>query len=102
MVVLGLPLPGGKGLGPGEPHRARFIGTGMHGGVIYLRGEVQPYQLGKEVGTAELGEPDRVLLRDLVAQYASHFGLKAEAILEGHFLKLFPLYLRPYGRLYTY
>ena len=32
LILLGL------NLGEGEHHRARFIGTGMHGGVIYLRG----------------------------------------------------------------
>ena len=26
-----------------------YIGTGMHGGVIYIRGEMDPFQLGKEV-----------------------------------------------------
>ena len=96
MVVLGLDL------GPGESHRARFIGTGMHGGVIYLRGEVQSHQLGKEVGTAELDEKDQAQLKALVEQFASYFGHESERILKGRFLKLFPRYLRPYGRLYTY
>jgi len=37
-----------------------------------------------------------------VTQFAGHFGFNAEEILAGRFVKLFPLYLRPYGRLYTY
>jgi len=96
LIVLGL------NLNKGEHHKAKFIGTGMHGGVIYLRGSVEDYQLGKEVSVAELNEEDGRLLTKLVGEFASHFGFSAEEILKDKFIKLFPLYLRPYGRLYAY
>jgi glutamate synthase domain-containing protein 3 len=96
LILLGLNLK------QGETHRANYIGTGMHGGVIYLRGEVNDYQLGKEVGTAELDENDRICLETYVNEFASHFDYNAEEILKHRFIKLFPLYLRPYGRLYAY
>jgi len=96
LVVLGLNLR------PGERHRANFIGTGMHGGVIFLRGEVAPHQLGKEVGVAEPDEADWARLQALITEFAGYFGLDAASILAGRFTKLYPLYLRPYGRLYTY
>ena len=60
------------------------------------------YQLGKEVGVSQPSRKDRAILRELVTQFAGHFGFDAEEILAGRFVKLFPLYLRPYGRLYTY
>ncbi len=96
LIVLGL------NLNDGERHRANFIGTGMHGGVIYLRGEVEDYQLGKEVGVAQLEEKDYQILRKFVGEFASHFGYDVEEILRHRFIKLFPLWLRPYGRLYTH
>ena len=96
LVLLGLNLL------KGEKHRANYIGTGMHGGVIYLRGEVEDYQLGKEVGIAELDENDYLNLEKIVREFASHFDYDAEKILKLDFIKLFPLHLRPYGRLYTY
>lgn len=96
VVVLGLTLNGQN------CHRASFVGTGMHGGIIYLRGHINEHQLGKEVGMSKLTRKDRAVLRDLVAQFAAHFDLDAEEILTGRFVKLLPLYLRPYGRLYTY
>lgn len=96
LVVLGLNLQ------PGERHRATFIGTGMHGGVIYLRGEVDAYQLGKEVGVVPLDEKDFALLRGLVGEFTAHFGGDPDAIMQVPFLKLIPLSLRPYGRLYAY
>jgi glutamate synthase domain-containing protein 3 len=96
LILLGL------NLGEKEHHKARFIGTGMHGGIIYMRGSVEDYQLGKEVGVAELEEDDHRILRQFVAEFAAHFDYDAEEILSHKFTKLFPRWLRPYGRLYAY
>ena len=96
LVVMGLDR------GAGEGQEAHFIGTGMHGGVIYLRGGVAPHQLGREVGVSDLDDGDRAVLEELVGRYASYFERDADEILAGRFQKLFPLYLRPYGKLYTY
>ncbi|MBI2860164.1 MAG: hypothetical protein HYX91_01500 [Chloroflexi bacterium] len=95
VVLLGLNLK------EGERHRAKFIGTGMHGGVIYLRGSVDSYQLGREVGGATLEEEDFNTIRKLVNEYAGYFGGDVDEIMKLPFTKLVPLYLRPYGRLYT-
>ncbi len=96
LVVLGLSLA------PGERHIATYIGTGMHGGVIYIRGNIETHQLGKEVGCVPLDEGDKALLRKLVGEYATHFGRNPETILDRTFTKLVPLSSRPYGRLYAY
>jgi glutamate synthase domain-containing protein 3 len=96
LILLGLNLK------EGERHKANFIGTGMHGGAIYIRGDVEEFQLGREVGVAELDENDHSVLRKLIGEFASHFDYNAEEILKHKFIKLFPLYLRPYGRLYAY
>ncbi len=96
VILLGLNLKAG------EHHKAKYIGTGMHGGVIYLRGTVEDYQLGKEVGIANLEEEDLQVLQKFVGEFAFHFGFDAGDILKHKFIKLFPLWLRPYGRLYAY
>ena len=96
LILLGLNLT------EEECHKAKFIGTGMHGGVIYLRGSIEDYQLGKEVGVAELEEKDYQILQKFVGEFAAHFGYKAEGILKHNFIKLFPRWLRPYGRLFAY
>jgi glutamate synthase domain-containing protein 3 len=96
LILLGL------NLGEGEYHKAKFIGTGMHGGIIYLRGKVNEYQLGKEVGVAELEERDYQILQQLVGEFAAHFGYETGEILKSKFIKLFPRWLRPYGRLYAH
>jgi glutamate synthase domain-containing protein 3 len=92
----------GMNLGEGKSHGAKYIGTGMHGGVIYVHGNIQDYQLGKEVGVTDLTEKDYDTLREYVAEFADRFGYNAGDILNNKFIKLYPRWLRPYGRLYAY
>jgi len=96
LILLGL------NLGEDGCHKAKFVGTGMHGGVIYLRGNIEEHQLGREVGIAGLDENDRYILEQHVTEFAGHSGHDAGEILKGRFIKLFPRWLRPYGRLYAY
>jgi glutamate synthase domain-containing protein 3 len=96
LVVLGLTLR------TGERHTASFIGTGMHGGVMYIRGALDPSQLGREVGQVPLEETDHRLLVALVHEFSGYFQVEASAILSEPFTKLVPLSLRPYGLLYAY
>ena len=96
LITLGLNLDENK------HHRANFIGTGMHGGVIYIRGSVEDYQLGKEVSQLETDEDDMTKIGKYVSKFAEYFGYDAGEILSGKFMKLLPLSHRPYGRLYAY
>jgi glutamate synthase domain-containing protein 3 len=66
VILLGLNLK------EGEHHKAKFIGTGMHGGIIYLRSSVDDFQLGKEVGIVELEGKDYQVLQRFVGEFASH------------------------------
>jgi len=95
MVLLGIGVEGGR-------HTANFIGTGMHGGVIYYRGYIEERQLGKEVGSSPMSDDDTKQVTRLVNTYSSLFGIDAAGILQSGFTRLYPKYLRPYGRLYTY
>ena len=89
-------------LGLGECHPTRYVGTGMHGGVIYMRGQVDRTYLGKEVGQVSLAAEDEWLLQRHVREYAQYFHANAERLLGASFVKLVPLTKRPYGQLYAY
>jgi glutamate synthase domain-containing protein 3 len=69
---------------------------------MYIRGDVEDYQLGKEVGSVPMDEADQALLKELVEEYAAHFDRDTASILSEPFTKLIPLSSRPYGRLYAY
>jgi glutamate synthase domain-containing protein 3 len=93
LVVLGLGMKEVR-------HNAKFVGTGMHGGTMYIRGEVS--HLGEEVEVTNLEEGDYKLLKRLVDEFAGYYGYDTEKILEGKFNKLTPVSARPYGKLYAY
>jgi glutamate synthase domain-containing protein 3 len=101
IIILGLDIP------PGAYHTAKFVGTGMHNGAIFIRGLVHDYRLGKEVGVSHPGDDhwtkqDSELLRQQVTRYTELFGGDVEKILKGPFIKLYAKYLRPYGLLYSF
>ncbi len=94
LLVLGLTLK------PGESHRARYVGTGMHAGIMYVRGEVT--HLGKEVKVMGVNKSDLKIIKALANEYCSYFNADADKILQDKFVKLVPFSHRPYGRIYAY
>ena len=86
---------------PEQPLVGGFTGAGMHGGVIYLRGTVEPWQCGKEVGITEASAEDLATLRPLIEEYAEAFGEDAEEILSAPFVRIAPMSHRPYAKLYA-
>ena len=86
----------------GNPLTGDYLGTGMHGGVIYLPNEFEKYKLGKEVGIQELDEPDKQILTKLVGEYCKEFETDPATISLDKFVKLYPQSSRPYGKLYCY
>ena len=79
-----------------------FIGTGMHGGIIYIGKKVEKYKLGKEVKVMELDEFDRRILEKYTNNYCDYFEINKSKIPTESFIKLIPYSHRPYGKLYTY
>lgn len=78
-----------------------FCGTGMHGGIMYIRGTVEEYKLGKEVKIVETTEEDKAFLERYVDRFAEYFGYSREEILAKPFQKAIPFNKRPYGNLYA-
>jgi glutamate synthase domain-containing protein 3 len=79
-----------------------YVGTGMHGGEIYLRGEVEPWQVGKECGIFTVDEEGMKTLRPVIGEYCEAFEMDVEEVLSVPFTKLVPISHRPYGKMYTY
>jgi len=79
-----------------------YLGTGMHGGEIFLRGEAEPWQIGKECGIFTADEDDLAGLRPHLEEYCGHFDMDVDEVLSVPFTKLVPISHRPYGKLYTY
>lgn len=79
-----------------------YVGTGMHGGIIFIRGQVKDYQLGKEVGIKPLDDQDKLTLDNLLREYSNDLDQDYNYIINSDFIKLVPVSHRPYGNLYAY
>lgn len=92
-------------LGLGQDEEAvvgSYVGTGMHAGVMYVRGDVAAHQLGKEVRLQAPAPEDELRIRQIVADYCRVMGIDEDEVLARPFVKVYPYTSRPYGRLYAY
>ncbi len=94
VIMLGLDLA------PGERHRACFVGTGMHGGRIFIRGSIETHQLGREVEVVDPDSRDQETIMSAVERFCTLFGTDFDEIANSRFLRLHPRSRRPYGRFY--
>jgi glutamate synthase domain-containing protein 3 len=101
LVLLGL-----SSAGKDEPRPRAVVGdycgTGMHGGVMYVRGQIRPDHLGKEVKTFDLDDGDTGRLKPILAEFASLFEIDTDIFDFHRYHKIIPVSTRPYSQLYAY
>ena len=79
---------------------ARFVGTGMHGGVIYTRGDI--FKLSEGCKIAKAGKRDMRIIEGSVREFCSYFGNNPVDVMDRQFYKITPLSKRPYEKLYSH
>jgi glutamate synthase domain-containing protein 3 len=79
-----------------------YCGTGMHGGLMFIRGEIEDYQLGAECGRDDLTDTDWELLEGIIGAFCETFGEDAGRFAADQFVKIYPKTSRPYGNMYAY
>jgi glutamate synthase domain-containing protein 3 len=77
-----------------------FLGTGMHGGQMFLREEVEPRRLGKEVTIGKVTEDDMRLLRRHLDDFCAYFGFNPDEIFKKPFAKIYPYSHHPYLKIF--
>ncbi len=85
----------GNGVPEDESPVGTFIGAGMHGGTIYVRGRVDEHQLGTCAQLCPLEEKDREAIEDLLSDFERSFGITAERDW-GAYAKIAPRSSRPF------
>ena len=83
-------------------NRTSFIGSGMHGGSIYVRGTLEQRQVGRGVAMQKPEGEDWARMQEAIREYGRLFGVDVSGILNDTFTHLCPESKRPYGRLYAY
>lgn len=95
VVLLGATTNGGPIVGD-------YCAAGMHGGVIYIRGDVDERLLGKEVKKFPLDKEDKKKLTPILHEFNSDLHLTLDIFNFSDYIKLLPVSARPYGRMYVY
>ncbi|MCD8206285.1 MAG: glutamate synthase [Clostridia bacterium] len=86
----------------GQPLFHNFCGTGMHGGVMYLRCEKLPHRLPSQVSSREGKGSEIDELKEIVEDYCAYFPeYDAKKILDANFFILTPNSANPYRQMYT-
>lgn len=90
-------------LGLDESHRivGNFPCTGMHGGKIYLRGNVQGIKFPQNVCVSPATEDDMALIKEDLKRYCSLFSLDDSAVLGSEFSVITPDSKNPYKQMYV-
>lgn len=69
------------------------VGSGMHGGRIFIRGKVDSHQLGVGAKLENVNDDDLKLIDELLKEYESWFGPSSS---EDDFVKVVPFSSRPF------
>ncbi|HUU49759.1 MAG TPA: hypothetical protein VMW81_02220 [Nitrospinota bacterium] len=85
-----------------RPIVGSYLATGMHGGVIYIRGEIDEKNIGEEAGIKELDSDDEKVLEGYLKEYCQDLNIDINKVTNKRFIKLLPVSSRPYGNLYDY
>lgn len=76
------------------------MGTGIHGGSIYVRGRVANHQLGPGAVFTDMDADDRKFLEAALAEYAEDLAIDLKEISLNEFVKITRKGHRPFGNLY--
>jgi glutamate synthase domain-containing protein 3 len=84
------------------PIVGNHLGAGMHGGEIFVRGTLEPWQYGEEVRALAATEAETTALAAVLADYCRAFDMGLDEVLAAPFTRITPAGNRPYAGLYTY
>jgi glutamate synthase domain-containing protein 3 len=80
----------------------RGIGSGIHGGEIFIRGEVPPHLLGVGATMKPAGDKDMERIAPCIREFARHFGRDADQLMGDEYVRISPASSRPFANKYTW
>jgi glutamate synthase domain-containing protein 3 len=78
------------------------LGTGIHGGAIYVRGKISTECLGVGATILPIDSSDEKLLNPILKEFCTHFHVPMDKIWDKELVKVVPASARPYGSYYNY
>jgi len=95
LIVLGIGIDG-------EVIRERGIGSGIHGGEIFIRGPVDPQYLGVGAKAGQATASDKEKLAPFLRDFAEKFGIDPAPLLAADYTKIVPASARPFANKYCW
>jgi glutamate synthase domain-containing protein 3 len=89
------------GLGNEQPV-GRGIGSGIHGGEIIVRGDVDERSLGVGAKKLPFTDDDKTRISSLIREFAAAFGLDPEPLINAAYTRVVPASARPFANKYTW
>jgi glutamate synthase domain-containing protein 3 len=80
----------------------RGLGSGIHGGEIYVRGKVDEKMLGVGATAGKCGEDEIATITPLIVEFGRLFGIETAALLEDEYTRIWPSSTRPFASKYTW
>ncbi len=77
------------------------VGSGIHGGAIYVRGEIAEHKLGIAANVQPFLEDDIKVLTPILEEFCGYFDVPIDKIWTRDFTKIAPASSRPYGDYYN-
>lgn len=84
-----------------QPIVGAHCATGMHGGKIFVRGEIPSENISAHITVTTPDEKDKKEIVKCVREYCKRFDKNFDEIMKTPFMKLIPTTSRPYANLYT-
>lgn len=82
--------------------KAREIGSGIHGGEIVIRGDVDEACLAAGAKKLPLTDEDRARIAPVIREFAADFGLDPEPLVNADYTRIVPASARPFAGKYTW
>lgn len=89
------------GLDSSDVPVGNFAGTGMHGGMIFVRTDKDLHRLPEQVSASVASKEELEEITPYLSEFASTFGLEPDRLLHDRFCVLKPNASNPYKRLYV-
>jgi len=104
-AFLGESMAGGLiivlGLGDTQPIAEQGVGSGIHGGEIFIRGPVDKLCLGSGTKQAPVTEDEKAMIRPIIEDFAKSFGIDAKPLLASEYTRIAAISARPFASKYT-
>jgi glutamate synthase domain-containing protein 3 len=80
----------------------RGIGSGIHGGEIVIRGDVDDNLLGVGAKKVEFTDDDLVRLSPVIEEFCGRFDIDPTPFLDTNYSRIIPASARPFAGKYTW